>query len=206
MSNLPLRPVVVFKIATNVPQLILDAQAVSASISANAVTFVTPVPSVATVDANITALDTAEAAVLNETGSAADRDLALATVIGNLNDWRLYVQSIVNATPAEAAAIAARADMRLKVTTPRQKVIFHAKNDDVSGTVNLFATGGPRGSFHEWSISANNINWTALPSTVKSVTHVTGLAPASRQYFRHRITTPKDGQGNWEQPFAVIVT
>ncbi len=206
MSILPPQPVVVFKINPNVPQFIQDAAAVAAAILANVATFATPVPDVATVQANIAALQAAETNVLNETGSTEDRDLVLLPVIANMKTWRMYVQTIVDITPSEAAAIVARADMKLKVVGQRPQTVFHAKNDELTGSINLFAAGGPMRSFHEWAISNNNINWTALTPTLNAVTPVTSLAVGSRQYFRHRITTGKDGQGAWEQSFAIIIT
>ncbi len=206
MGKLPRRPVVTFKIADNIPQLILDASAIVGAMTINIATFPSPAPTLAVFSANITALKNTETRWLNRKGSVQDRELARTAVKYNILSLKMYVQALVNAAPDHAEAIAAKADMKIRIKNPRKKVVFHAKNNVVSGVVDLYAGGGPQRSFHEWAISPNNIKWTDLAPTNLAKTQVKGLAPMSKQYFRHRLYTAKDGMGNWEQSFSIIIT
>lgn len=133
MTNFPKHPVVVYKIATKVPQLILDADALLAAISSEPMLFVIPAAVVAAIAANIQALEDAEFNLIAGTGTAATRDLKLALVVSDINMLKLIVQTAVNANPAEAADIAQKGGMRIKMTAIRQKVVFYAKNSTASG-------------------------------------------------------------------------
>lgn len=205
MTNFPKHPVVVYKIATKVPQLILDADALLAAIQAHPTLFIIPATVVAEIAANIQALEDAESNLIAGTGTAATRDLKLVLVVSDINMLKLIVQTAVNANPAEAVDIAQKGGMRIKMTAIRQKVVFHAKNTIASGIVDIFAPGAPMRSFHEWAISTDGTNWQPLPTTIKATTTVTGLQAVTRQYFRHRVTTPKEGTGNWDQPYSLII-
>ncbi|MGE0635388.1 MAG: hypothetical protein AB7G44_10165 [Bacteroidia bacterium] len=149
MTNFPKHPVVVYKIATKVPQLILDADALLAAIQQYPALFVIPATVLTAIDANIQALENAEAAVIAGTGTAAARNIPLGLVVSDINMLKVVVQTAVNANPSQAADIAEKGGMRIKMTAIRQKVVFHAKNTITSGIVDLFAPGAPMRSFHE---------------------------------------------------------
>jgi hypothetical protein len=205
MAKLPPHPVVVFKISTNVPQLVIDAGAVVSDMTLNMASFnITPVILNA-VGTKIQALATAEANLVNGTGSVEDRDVALALLVTDINMLKLVVQTAVNASPALADSIAAKASMRIRISVIRQKVVFHAKNSLVPGAVELYAPGVRGRCFHEWAISPDGINWTPLTTTIKASTGVAGLTPMTRQYFRHRVTTVTEGTGSWDQSFGIII-
>jgi hypothetical protein len=205
MANLPHHPVVVFSIPSSVPQIIIAATAVVNDMTLNITSFNITAAILTAVANNIQALATAESNLLNGTGSAEDRDVALALVVTDINMLKLVVQTAVNAAPALAEAIAAKASMRIRISNIRQKVVFHAKNSLVPGAVELFAPGVRGRCFHEWAISPDGSNWTPLTTTIKASTGVSGLTPMTRQYFRHRVTTVNEGTGNWDQSFGIII-
>jgi hypothetical protein len=205
MRKLPPRHVVVFKITKKVPQLIVDAGAIAEGMLKHSSIFTSPDPDITDFKLHIEELNDAAAAFINRTASKTTRDIKQSAVVADIRKLKLYVQRLVDASPEQAAVIANYACMKLKVFHKKQKEVFRAKNNMLPGVIDLFAAGGPRGSFHEWCMSTDKITWTELTSTVKGKTQVTGLESISAYYFRHRITTPKEGKGDWEQPFYIVV-
>lgn len=205
MAKLPLHPLVVFRFDPKIPQLIIDARAVVSDMTLNITWFVIPAAVLPAVSANIDLLETAETNLAAGSGSAADRDVELAKVAIDMNMLKLVVQTAVNAQPALAESIAAKAAMRIRITAIRQKVVFHAKNTLVSGVVELFAPGVKARCFHEWASSPDNSNWTPMTTTLKASTGLAGLTPMTLMYFRHRVTTVNEGTGSWDQSFGIIV-
>lgn len=205
MRKLPTRYVVVFKITKKVPQLIVDATAIAEAMLKHSSIFTSPNPDMAAFQLHIQELKDAATAYINKTGNKTSRDIKQGSVVTDIRNLKLYVQRLVDLSPERAAAIAAAAGMRLKIINKRQKGVFRAKNTKLPGVINLFAASGPRGSFHEWSMSTDKINWTELTPTAKGKTQAAGLESVSSYYFRHRMTTPKEGRGDWDQPFFIIV-
>jgi len=97
------RSVVVLKLSPRVKNVIAFAQNVATSISGNP-HFPSPTPSLATFQADVAALNTAETAVLSRSkGAVETRNAKLAVVRTDLDNLRTYVQSVAAvAAPSDA--------------------------------------------------------------------------------------------------------
>src|SRR5580693_1636264 len=102
---------------TSIPALVQRATAIVSAMTANKATFTSPIPPLATVTADIAALQVAQTALTNRTGNSADRDDKKQVVVADMGQLHAYVQLTVNATPSEAEVIAANAAMSLRKKT-----------------------------------------------------------------------------------------
>src|SRR5579859_4509697 len=116
------RAIAVLKMSHKVKSLITFAQSVATAMASNT-TFPSPTPSLATFQADIAALVTAETAVLARTkGAAETRNAKLAVVRADLEALKTYVQSVVDASnPANAEAIIGSAGMGTRKVTLHDK-------------------------------------------------------------------------------------
>ena len=117
MATKPKQPriIVVLKPPTQVLAILALAKSVHAAIAANPGIFKSPVPSLAQFATDTAAFDTAEQ--LAETrvkGSVEARDAQKAIVLADLHALRAYVQTVVDADPANGASIAAAAGMSVR--------------------------------------------------------------------------------------------
>ncbi len=202
----PIRRIIaVLKLPKAIASAIAKARLIVSSMTGNA-HFPIPSPALATVTTHIDELEAAETEAQKRTQGAAEaRNVALAVVAEDLRDLTAYVQQIADATPASSEAIIQSAGLQVKQVTSRTKPDFEVKNDKVSGTVLLIAKSAGNRTSHDWQSSNNGSNFTALPSTIQAKTKVSGLTPASRMYFRHRLVT-KDGPQSWSQTVSIVVT
>jgi hypothetical protein len=167
--------------------------------------FANPDPSLLTITTNINALDKAESVALNRArGSTGTRDVQKALVDKDLFGLQAYVQRIADADPANAIAIIESAGMSVQKSTARSKGGFEVRHGRESGSVTLLAKAVDTRASYEWQISSDNINWKALPVTIKASTLVTGLTPGERHYFRVRVNT-KNGEGSWSHALSILV-
>lgn len=202
----PIRRIIaVLKLSKKVAQAIQQARLIVQSMTGNA-NFPTPSPALNTVSGHIDDLENAQLAALTRAqGTVEARNAALLVVAEDLRDLTFYVQTIADANPANSEAIIESAGLTVKRVTPRAPVEFEAKNSTISGTVLLKAKAVEGRCSHDWQVSINGNQWTALPSTIQAKTTADGFTPGSRQYFRHRLVT-KDGPQAWSQPFSLIIT
>lgn len=202
----PIRRIIaVLKLSKKVAQAIQQARLIIQSMTGNA-NFPTPTPTLASVSTHIDALENAQLAALTRAqGTVEARNAALALVAEDLRDLTFYVQTIADANPANSEAIIESAGLAVKRISPRTPVEFEAKNSTISGTVLLKAKSGGVRSSHDWQVSINGNQWTALPSTIQAKTTADGFTPGSRQYFRHRLVT-KDGPQAWSQTITLVIT
>ncbi len=157
-----------------------------------------------TIQSQIAALQAAHTKVTTGLrGTAAEREAPFKELRQSLRRLRDYVQTVAEATPAEAAAIATSAGMRLKKRSSVDKPILKAVWGGVAGRVLLKAKAGPSNVFYEWQMSTDQKTWTSLPSTSYCKTTVDGLTQGILYYFHYRATT--DGSGDWSGgvPFLV---
>jgi hypothetical protein len=164
-----------------------------------------PTPPLATVTADIEALQAAEVAAQSRAkGSADARDLPLQKVVGDLHSLAGYVQSVADANPAEAVAIITSAGFG---THPHG---VHAAPDisahmGVGGLVMLRAHAVGRHAAYEWQQSADGgKTWTNLPSTTTAHTSVAGLAFAQSFSFRVRGNVGTT-TGDWTDPVTILI-
>jgi hypothetical protein len=199
---------VVLKMPRAVPGIISMAQAIEAAMSANAATFPSPTPTMVQFASDISALVTAEAAARTRTkGAAQTRNAKLAVVVTDLNQERAYVETVANATPANAAAIAVSAGMVLRKPSVRSKNAINVKPAPASGSVDVTAkVGNLKRSSHEWEYSSDGgKTWVTVPPTTQAKTTVTGLTPATTVLFRTRAITPT-GPTAWTDPVSLQVS
>jgi hypothetical protein len=170
-------------------------------------TFPTPNPTLATFQADIEAVVTAETAALARTKGAADtRNAKLAVVKADLESLKNYVQNVVDASnPGNAESIIGSAGMAVRKVTLRNKPALAVKQGTVSGTVTLAAKAAAKKAAYNWQYSTDQKTWTSLPQTLKAKTGVSGLTSATTYSFRSQALTPKGGESDWGQTIFLLV-
>jgi hypothetical protein len=180
------------------------AKAIVNAMQSNAKIFTSPSPSFTQTLADIQALEDAQTAFKNHVGTKAVRDDKLKIVANDMQQHHGYVQQLVNASPAEAATIAAAASMTLRNPPARHKSDLAVKHVG-SGTVKLTARGEKLAHAHNWQLSTDGgKTWVDAPDTTRASTTITGLTPGANVMYRHRVLT-KAGPGDWSQAIAAIV-
>ncbi len=197
--------VAVLKLSTRVKNVITFAQSVVTSLTNNA-HFPAPVPSLATLQADVAALNMAEAAVLSRTKGAVEvRNAKYAIVKADLQNLRTYVQGVANvAAPADAESIIASSGMALRKVTLHDKPALAAKQGSVTGTVNLAAKAPAKRASYIWQYSTDQKTWTNVPPTIKSKAGVSGLTAGTQYFFRFQSVTVT-GVSDWSQTVVLLV-
>jgi hypothetical protein len=137
-------------------------------------------------------------------GMVSARDDKKKLVVEDMHQYHGYVQTLANASPADAATIAQAAAMRLRNAGSIHKSDLAVKHV-VSGTVQLVAKAIKGGRAHEWEVSTDGgKTWTSVPATLAAHTTVTGLTPGVMTTFRHRTIT-KSGAADWSSPVSFLV-
>jgi hypothetical protein len=168
--------------------------------------FPTPNPPLATVQADIDALATAEAFVLTRTKGAREaRDAKLADLHRDLKQLASYVQSIADTNPPSAEAIVESSGFTVKRPSIRTKAAFKVLRGPLPGTVKLLAKWAGDRAVYGWRYSLDETTWTSLPDTWQSSTTLSGLAPLTRYFFQVRVMT-KDGQGDWGDSLSLSLS
>ncbi len=205
-AALPARPIPVLKLPTRIKNFITFAQSVASAMTNNT-NFPTPNPSIATLTADIAALNTAETAVLARTKGAAEaRNAKLAVVRADLETLKAYVQGVAGTVASELApAVIQSAGMTVRKVTLHDKPALEAKHGSVSGSVNLVAKAAARTAAYEWEYSTDQKTWTAVPTTLQAKTGVSGLTAATTYYFRVQPLT-RTGVQNWSQVVVLLVS
>ena len=208
MSNKnPRPPEVVLRKPKTALGILLLSKSVLEALTTNKAMFPSPNPPLASFSSDITTLDTAQTATQARTkGTVAARNTALATVEGDLAHLAAYVQTVVDATPGNAAEIASAAGLSLRKSTAHTKPDLSAKPDPKeSGAIEVAAKVGGVRSSHDWQYSTDGgKTWTSVSSTLAAKTTITGLTPATTVSVRHRAVT-KTGPDPWSQPLTVVV-
>jgi hypothetical protein len=199
------RPIAVLKLSPRVKNVITFAQSIATAMTGNA-SFAAPNPSLATFEADIAALVTAETAVLSRVKGAVEmRNAKLAIVKNDLVVLRTYVQSIADANPANAEVIVEGAGMKLRTVTLHDKPALSVKLGSVSGSVLLAAKSAGDRAAYDWQYSTDQKTWTAIPPTLKAKTSVSGLTSGTLYYFRVQALI-KTGEQNWSQVVSLVVS
>ncbi|MFT3775155.1 MAG: hypothetical protein QM820_58150 [Minicystis sp.] len=140
---------------------------------------------------------------LRTSGAAAQRDVSRAVVMQDLMLLRAYVQSVAQASPAEAAAIAESAGMSLRRTKGYHRSELAVKFT-APGTVVLTAKAvAPKASYY-WQHSLDGQTWTSAPETLQATTTIAGLPSRTVVYFRYRALINK-GMGEFSQVVSLFV-
>jgi hypothetical protein len=200
------KAIAVLKVSHKAKNVIAFAQSVATSMSENTASFPSPTPTLANFQAHITALVTAETAVLARTkGAVETRNAELAIVKGDLENLKTYVQSVADAAnPSQAAALIENAGMTLRKVTLRNKPQLAVKQGSVSGTVVLSAKAAAKRAAYDWQSSADQKTWTSLPQTLQAKTGMSGLTAGTVYYFRVQALV-RTGEENWSDIVAFMV-
>jgi len=199
------RSIAVLKLSPRIKNVITFAQSLSTAMTGNA-SFPSPNPTLATFQANITALTNAETAVLARTkGAVQDRNAKLATLKTDLETLKAYVQGVADAAnPTNAASIVESAGMTVRKITLHDKPALGVKQGSVSGTVNLAAKAPAHRAAYAWQYSTDQKTWTSTPQTLQAKTGVSGLTAGTTYYFRVQVLT-MTGEGDWSQIVSLLV-
>jgi hypothetical protein len=206
MSVVTTTLIVALGLKTNsIAALISRSTTIASAIEANKATFTSPTPPLATVNAAIATLTSAESTFKAHTGTRSDRDAARVALVALMQQLHTYVQGVVNANPSEAAVIAEEAAMALKKPTTHSKPPLAVKQT-VSSAVKVVAKAIAGAKANDWQYSTDGgKTWLDAPTTTKASTTITGLVPGATVMYRHRPIT-KDGPGDWSQPITAVVT
>jgi hypothetical protein len=163
------------------------------------------VPALAQATADIDSLSLAEQALRSRTGTRADRDEKKKIVVADMQSIHAYVQQLASASPAQAAAIADDASMKLRTTTAHTKPLLAVKQT-VSGSVKVIAkaTAGARSNEWQYSVDGGK-TWIDVPPTTTAHTTIQNLTPGTNVSYRQRVLT-KAGLQDWSQPVSALVT
>ena len=203
-AAVPVRPLVTLSLPKKIKSIISLAENIANAMNNNP-SFPTPTPPIATLLADIAALNTAETAVLSRTkGAVETRNAKLAAVRNDLENLRGYVQIVAGAgTPANAPAVIEAAGMTIRKVTTQDKPALAAKAGTVSGTIHLSAKAAGRTAAYDWQYSTDQKTWTTLPMTLQAKTGVTGLASGTTYYFRVQVLI-RTGAENWSQIVSLM--
>jgi hypothetical protein len=199
------RAIVALKLSPRVKNVITFASNIATAMTSNA-SFPAPNPPIATLLADIAALNTAETAVLSRTkGAVETRNAKLEIVRADLENLKTYVQSVAQAaTPTNADAIIESAGMTGRKVTLHDKPALAAKQGSVTGSVNLVAKAAAKRASYNWQYSTDQKTWTSLPPTLQAKTGVSGLTAGTTYYFRMQALVAT-GEENWSQIVTLLV-
>jgi hypothetical protein len=155
-----------------------------------------PVP-LATLAADIAALRAAQSVTLTRAkGTADDRNAKLVKVKGDLETLRVYVQTVAEFSPGNAAEIVLGAGMNLKKPGLFDKPVLRVKQGPGAGNVVVIAKAADDRASYQWQHSRDGLSWTDSPPTRQARTTLSGLAAKSLWYFRFR-SLGKKGLTDW---------
>jgi hypothetical protein len=199
------RAVAVLKQPTKVAALIPYAQGIEKSLTNNP-SFPNLAPTLAQLDAAITALAKAQAATHARTmGAVETRNEAQRTLVAILQQLRGTVQGVADATPENAPSIIASAGMSVRKTPARPPRVFNAAPGLNAGTAKLVAASAGHRASYEWEYSADGgKTWVAATPSLQAKTVVSGLPSGNTVQFRYRAVT-KTGTADWSQPVSLLV-
>jgi hypothetical protein len=200
------RSVVSLNLPRTIPALIATVKGVIAALTANAATFPTPDPSLATLSSALSDLETAESAVKARTrGAVAGRNEKRKALVTLLEQLKAYVQKVSDADTDTSSQVIESSGLAVRKPFLRQKQTFTANSGAISGTVDLTAPVVARRASYEWQSSlTGGTTWTSLPTTLQAKTTVSGLTPGVTATFRNRSVT-RTGEGDWTQPTSIVV-
>jgi hypothetical protein len=168
-----------------------------------------PLPALLT---QLTAFDNAQMATVEKTLSSYPvRNLDAETLVTSLESERMYVQGLCNASPEQAASLAASAGMFLAKIPARNKPVLSVTSAVGSGAAILDANAGllkgktSRRSFFGWRGSPDGgKTWVVYPPTALSKTGVSGLTPLTEWSFQVNITIGST-TGPWSQAVSCLI-
>jgi hypothetical protein len=147
------RSVAVLTLPKPVPAIITYAQRIVTAMTGNPA-FVSPSPTLASVQTSIVALQAAEASALARTkGAVTSRNDKKAALVATLQLLKGYVQSVADADPENSAAAIQGAGMAVRKTPVHKPRVFNAVQGAVSGSVKIVTASGGRRVAYDWEYS-----------------------------------------------------
>ena len=197
---------VVLGLPSPVMALIARMNAILEAMLANKTVFPSPPVAIALAQSHVVALNDAETATKTKTpGSIAIRDAAQLLVIQDAKQLHGYVQQLANASPDQAATLAANAAMKLRKTAVRPVHDLTVKQT-ASGTILVHAGNVAGAKAHEWQYSLDGgKSWVSAPPSTKATTTITGFTTGAVVQVRHR-SIVKGGPGDWSSVSTIAVS
>jgi hypothetical protein len=188
------------------------AYAVYNGMAADPVRYVAPNPPLPVLQGQIEKVEDAEKrAATRVRGAASVRDVEREALAAMLETERSYVQTLCDAEPGHAVAIAEGAGLVVALPTTRVTPILDAGNAAQSGAVDLFANAsalidkrGRKTFFNwQWTTDGGATFHDATPTALARTT-VEDLAPLTMVGFRVAVSD-RDGRGPWSQVVSILV-
>jgi hypothetical protein len=160
--------------------------------------------------AQIQAVESAQKLVKTRVaGAAATRDDLVDVLASTVENIRSYIQVLCDASPGQAATLAAAAGMSLAAVGVHPKAALAATLGTVSGLVRLVANGSllstsRRGKFFEWQYTLDGKTWLVGTTTSTGKASIAGLPPLTSVGFRVRVTNSLT-VGEWTQVVSIVV-
>ena len=199
------RTIVSLKLPVSVPALVQATKVILLALTNNP-SFPAPDPSLAALQAALSALEEAETAVRSGSrGAAAARDEKRRVLGTLLRQLGAYVQKVADGDSSTAEAVIESAGVSVHKLTLRQKQRFTVRQGALSGSVKLMTVWVGRRAGYAWQYSLDGgTTWLTRPLTLRSKTTVSGLPVGTMVLFRSRAVTRK-GEGDWSQALGVLV-
>jgi hypothetical protein len=199
------RTIVSLKLPVSVPALLQTTKVILLAVAHNPL-FPTPDPSLATLQAALSALEEAETAVRSGSrGATAARDEKRRVLGTLLRQLGAYVQKVADGDSSTAEAVIESAGVSVHKLAIRQKQRFTVRQGAVSGSVKLMTIWVGRRASYAWQYSLDGgATWLTRPITLRSKTTVSGLPVGTMVLFRSRAVTKK-GEGDWSQALGLLV-
>jgi hypothetical protein len=196
-----------------IPALLSQAKNIYNAMSADKVTYASPNPPLATLLAQIQALDTAQQAVKARAPGAVEvRNAKRDVLFSSLQSEQAYVQSLSDASPDRAPAIVTGAAMVVAKAPSTSKPVVQVKLGVQPGTATLRANattlvgkGVAKRPTFNWQLSADGgKTWSIAPSTPRANTVIENLTAMTTYSFRVSATVANVA-GEWSQPVSILV-
>jgi len=208
---LRIRPLL--KIDRNITASVLGrAYAVNSGMSAAPTLFAAPSPPLPTLASQIAKVNARQQLVAARVmGAAAARDVEREALVLMLETERSYVQTLCDATPAQAVAIVAAAGMVVAPAPVRENPLLKVITGPKSGSAVLDANvtvlvgrSGKKACFNWQWTTDGGATFHDAPSTPHGETTITGLTPFAMVGFRVSITD-RNGTGDWSPIVTILI-
>lgn len=194
----------------NIPAFLVVLQAVYGAINGHPSLFPSlPIPLAAFL-ALIQTLETCQKAVKARTpGAAGPRNDARDAAFTAVETIRIYIQSLCDQNPEQAATLVSSAGMKIALDPTRQKPVLGLKLGTETGVVLLSANAGllsksTRTKVYEWQYTLDSKTWVSAQPTSKSRTSISGLPALTNVGFRVRVDDTVS-IGEWTQVVSILV-
>jgi len=200
---------------TNAPAVMARATGMANGYQDNPTIFVTPVPTIAALSAQVVVVSKAQAVVATRVyGAAAARDVELGNLMGLLHNGLNYVQGLANSAQSydQAVSIIKAGGLVLAGQGGRSKVLLTVRQSMPGAPVVLDANVGMltnqsrKHRFFGWQYTPDGgKTFVSLPTTGKGIAIVTGLTPLTTYGFRVNVTLTDGITQPWSQIVDFLV-